>query len=71
MNRARITVSDILLYLYAIAVLAALYPVASSLLEARSASIPAGTTIAIETVFPGLVLVLITVIYLKAGLGPQ
>lgn len=71
MNRGRITVPDVLIYLVTVAFVAGLYPAYTDLLEANIDVVPEGPAIIFRTLLPLMLLVLLGSIYLKAGAGPK
>ena len=71
MSRGRVTVPDVLVWLLAVAFLGGLYPVYSSIISVHIGAAPEGPAIILQTIFPLMTLILITTIYMKAGLGPR
>ena len=68
MERARLTVSDLVLLLFGIAVLVGLYPVYRELLDARIDGFDPLTATAFEVVVP-LALVVVTAMLAQKALG--
>lgn len=68
-DRARITLPDLLFYAFAAAVVAGLYPVYATLVS--DAGFTGRMALMLNTVGPALVVVLITTMMAKAAVGPQ
>lgn len=68
-RRGRLTVTDILWYLIAVAALAGLFPVAQSFMDSNSAYIPNEASTMLMGVAPMAVIVLLSTIYIKARVG--
>jgi hypothetical protein len=69
MGRARLTITDVVYLLMALAALAALYPVFDALLAANVAGLSDGEELIYSTVLPLAVMVLLSIIYLEARSG--
>jgi cytochrome c biogenesis factor len=66
-QRGRLTVPDVLLGLFAMAFLGALYPVLSDGMAEQSAEIPTGAGWLLELFLPLLLLVFLSIIYVQAA----
>lgn len=71
MNRARITLTDLIYFLIAVVALAAFQPVVNEQLNQNAGSMNEGTILIIQTVLPVAILILMAVIYVKAGIGAR
>lgn len=69
MNRARLTLTDVIYLLLALAALAALYPVFSTLLTAVTPNLSEGEQLIYSTVLPVSVMIILSVMYIEAQAG--
>lgn len=68
-DRGRITITDALWYVVALAVLSGMYPVAASLMERNADVIPGNTMVLLQSIMPLAVLILLASMYMKASVG--
>jgi len=68
-NRARITLPDILFITWSLGMLAALWPVFYNLFQDNADVIPTGAEYLWLMILPFAILILLTVIYMKAAEG--
>jgi hypothetical protein len=69
MDRARLTITDVVYVLMAVAGLAALYPVYSSLLNGTASRMDPGTAVVFQSMLAVMLVVLLSVIYVEARSG--
>ena len=69
MNRARLTIVDVLYIAFALASLAALYPVYSEVYASTAPMLDTGPELLFGTLFPIAIVVLLSLIYVEARGG--
>lgn len=68
-DRARITIVEILMSLFAMAFLGALWPVVSDSLDAAVSEMSVGVVYLMQLILPLMLLVLLSTVYATAGEG--